>query len=122
MAYSVSADGLRRFPSPPFITSAGGPLSVPALPGRGPPGPPASAVTDSVEDDPSARWYVLVGDEGFAEIDVPPEGADIVLLVRRPAAKEPAWHVLFRDILKVDGFAAAPGESAGAILFVRTTG
>ncbi len=83
---------------------------------------PASAVTGSVEDDPSARWYVPVGDAGFAEVDVPPEGADIVLLVRTPAAKEPAWHVLFRDVLKVDGFAAAPGESAGAILFVRTTG
>ena len=83
---------------------------------------PASAVTRSVEDDLSARWYVLVGDEGFAEIDVPPEEADVVLLVRTPAAKEPAWHLLFRDILKVDGFAAAPGESAGAILFVRTTG
>lgn len=83
---------------------------------------PASAVTGSVEDDPSSRWYVLVGEGGFAEIDVPPEGSDIVLLVRTPAAKDPAWHVLFRDILKLDGFTAAPGESAGAILFVRTAG
>jgi uncharacterized protein (TIGR04141 family) len=83
---------------------------------------PAAAVTGSVEDDPSTRWHVLVGDDGFAEVDAPPEAADVVLLVRRPAAKEPAWHVLFRDILKVDGFAAAPGESAGTILFVRTTG
>jgi hypothetical protein len=81
-----------------------------------------SAVAQSVDLDPTARWYGLDGDGGFVPVGEPRDDAEVVLLVRNPPAREPAWHVLLRDYLKVDGFAAALGETAGAVLFVRTTG
>lgn len=81
---------------------------------------PDAAVTESVDDDPTARWYMFGDDTGFTVTDQLPDEAEVVLLVRTPPAREPAWHVLLRDYLRVDGFSAALGDSAGAVLFTRT--
>lgn len=82
---------------------------------------PDAAVTGSVDDDPTTRWYVFGDDTGFTVTDQVHDEAEVVLLVRTPPAKQPAWHELLRDYLHVDGFSAALGESAGAVLFIRTT-
>jgi uncharacterized protein (TIGR04141 family) len=82
---------------------------------------PDMAVTGSVDDDPTTRWYTFADETGFTQVGSLPAGPEVALLVRTPAARQPAWHVLLRDYLHVDGFSAAVGESAGAVLFVKVT-
>jgi uncharacterized protein (TIGR04141 family) len=82
---------------------------------------PHAAVTDSVDEDETSRWYVLAETGKLVHTDRPPIEDDVALLVRTPRGKEPAWHELMRDHLRVDGFVPAPAESSGAILFVRTS-
>jgi uncharacterized protein (TIGR04141 family) len=81
---------------------------------------PHSAVTDSVNEDETTKWYVLGTAGTLVRTDRPPVDDDVALLVRRPRGKEPAWHELLRDYLEVADFAADTAESSGAILFVRT--
>ena len=81
---------------------------------------PHSAVTDSVDEDETTRWYVLGPAGTFVRTDKPPAEDDVSLLVRRPRGKEPAWRELLRDYFKVPDFATDSAESSGAILFVRT--
>ena len=82
---------------------------------------PHAAVTDSVDEDETSRWYELSETGVLAPTDRPAIEADVTLLVRTPPGKEPAWHELLRDHLRVDGFAPSTVESSGAILFVRTS-
>jgi uncharacterized protein (TIGR04141 family) len=79
---------------------------------------PADALTTSVDEDETARWYVVNDGGRFVQSADSPVEAEVMLLVRTPEGQEPAWHRLLRDQLHVDGFAAAVNQPAGAIIFV----
>ncbi len=108
-------------PPPGGFPDAGGvPVDLTALLLRPQIASRSAAVTDSVDADETTRWYEAYASGIFAPTADPPDGTDLALLIRAPVAKVPAWQVLLRDQFQIDGLAALPALSSGAILFART--
>ena len=118
---SQDSDAAPEFGPPGGFHDAGGvPVDLTALLLRPHIATPCAAVTDSVDADETTRWYETDASGIFAPTADPPDGTDLALLIRAPVAKVPAWQVLLRDQFQIDGLAALPALSSGAILFART--
>jgi uncharacterized protein (TIGR04141 family) len=81
---------------------------------------PDDAVQEAVTEDATTAWFQADDRGGLYRIETPSANADVTLLMRKLEGKVPAWHQLFEQVLRVDGFRSAAGDSSGAILFVRT--